>query len=334
MTSIVIDLKNRPMWEYERPRVLMGKQVAGNQMTGNIEMDMTQSTDDQSCYFESVLTDESAALLAPVHVSAMASELTADDPTHAYVKRAKILIVDDEPLTIKLARKYLRGIGYENTIDTMNSMEVLDMIRREHPDLVLLDIVMPEMDGLDILREIRADDQLKMLPVVILTAFCDAETRRNALDAGATDFLGKPVDPHELAPRVRNALVVKAHQDRLAQRANQLQCEVRDQAEALVTARHEAELRYVAGKAAIATDVLHNVGNALNSVNVGVNLVALTVRDSKIQSLRRAAELLAQHESDLARFLTQRRTRSHPPLIPARSCRRAGPGTRPNDEGD
>ena len=77
------------------------------------------------------------------------------------------------------------------------------------------------------------------------------------------------------------------------------------QADALMAARHESDLRYLAGKAEIATDVLHNVGNALNSVNVGVSLVAYTVRDSKVPFLKKAVDLLREHEGNLPRFLTK-----------------------------
>ena len=139
---------------------------------------------------------------------------------------------------------------------------------------MLLDIVMPHVTGLDLLRQIRSTDRWQNLPVIILTAYCDPATKREALEAGATDLLAKPVDPHELALRVRNVLVARAFYDHVTKRADELECQVHQQSEELIAARRDAELRYIAGKAAIATDVLHNVGNALHSVNAGVGLVA------------------------------------------------------------
>ena len=100
-------------------------------------------------------------------------------------------------------------------------------------------------------------------------------------------------------------LAVKSHQDHLADLATKLEAEVERQAEELVKTRHEAELRYLAGKAEIATDVLHNVGNALNSVSTCVSLVAYTVRESKLQSLKRGTDLLHQYRDSLAKFLTR-----------------------------
>ncbi|MEE8045203.1 MAG: HD domain-containing phosphohydrolase, partial [Dehalococcoidia bacterium] len=91
------------------------------------------------------------------------------------------------------------------------------------PDLVLLDVVMPKISGLDILVQVRKAPECKNVPIVILTASTSAETKASALHLGATDFLAKPVDPSELIPRVRNMLVVKAHHDHLEAYTEQLE---------------------------------------------------------------------------------------------------------------
>jgi putative two-component system response regulator len=140
---------------------------------------------------------------------------------------ARILIVDDEPVNIKVVRKYLQIAGYQNFITTSDSPEAMKLVRTERPDVILLDVMMPNVSGLDILGEIRADECLTHLPVLILTASTDAQTKQTALALGATDFLAKPVDPAELVPRIRNALLVKAHHDHLAQYSQQLEQEVR-----------------------------------------------------------------------------------------------------------
>ena len=213
------------------------------------------------------------------------------------------MMVDDESINLKAIEKHLRGAGFENFLTTTDSTVAVSMIERERPDIVLLDIVMPQVNGLELLRQIRADARTQYLPVIILTAHRDPLLRREAFDAGCTDFLAKPIDPFELALRVRNTLIVKAHHDQVVQHADKLQAEIMKQAEALVAARDDAELRYHAGKAEIATDVLHNIGNALNSVHVGVSLISETVRESKVLYLKRAVDLLRQHEADLAVFL-------------------------------
>ncbi len=139
---------------------------------------------------------------------------------------AKILIVDDEPINIKVVRKHLQGAGYRNFITTTDSTAAMDTLRAEQPDVVLLDIVMPQVNGLEILQSIRSDQRFQHVPVLILTASTDSETKLSALELGATDFLAKPVDPHELLPRLRNVLIVKAHHDYLAGHSVHLEREV------------------------------------------------------------------------------------------------------------
>jgi len=129
---------------------------------------------------------------------------------------AKLMIVDDEPINIKVVRKYLQGAGYSHFVTTSDSTQAMDLLRSQQPDAVLLDIMMPQINGLQILEWIRQDEHLRHTPVLILTASTDAPTKLSALELGATDFLAKPVDPHELMPRLRNVLTVKAHQDYLA----------------------------------------------------------------------------------------------------------------------
>ena len=140
---------------------------------------------------------------------------------------ARIMIVDDEPVNIKVVRKYLQIAGYTEFITTSEAPRAMEMIRREKPDLILLDVMMPQISGLKVLQEVRSDPDLAHMPVLILTASTDAETKHAALELGATDFLAKPVDASDLVPRVRNSLVVKAHHDHLARYSNHLEAEVR-----------------------------------------------------------------------------------------------------------
>lgn len=139
---------------------------------------------------------------------------------------AKILIVDDEPINIKVVRKHLQGAGYRNFVTTTDSTTAMETLRAEQPDAVLLDVMMPQINGLQILEWIRDDERFQHVPVLILTASTDSATKLSALELGATDFLAKPVDPHELFPRLRNVLIVKAHQDYLAGYSAKLEREV------------------------------------------------------------------------------------------------------------
>lgn len=154
------------------------------------------------------------------------NDVPAGVSDEAYYTR-KIMLIDDEAVNVKVTRRYLEKEGYKTFITTTDASEAFDLIQRENPDLVLLDVVMPKVSGLDILVQLRNSSERKNIPVIILTASTSAETKASALRLGATDFLAKPVDPSELIPRVRNVLVVKAHNDHMKAYTEQLEKAVR-----------------------------------------------------------------------------------------------------------
>jgi adenylate cyclase len=120
----------------------------------------------------------------------------------------KILIVDDTPHNVKMLVDLLSARGYE-TITAASGKEGLAQIEARRPDLVLLDVMMPEMDGYEVCRRIRANPEHGVLPVVMVTALDPARERIKGLDAGADDFLTKPVNMAELTARVRSLLRIK-----------------------------------------------------------------------------------------------------------------------------
>ncbi|MDJ0864880.1 MAG: EAL domain-containing protein [Myxococcota bacterium] len=144
------------------------------------------------------------------------STLSGDVDGLEALKASTIMMVDDEPTTLEVLELFLEGEGYTRLVTTTDSREALDLFRETGPDLLLLDLMMPNVGGLEILDAIRSDPALQHTPVIILTSSTDAATKLRALELGATDFLGKPVDPSELALRLRNTLAAKAYRDRLA----------------------------------------------------------------------------------------------------------------------
>ncbi|MEO8718044.1 MAG: EAL domain-containing protein [Burkholderiales bacterium] len=129
---------------------------------------------------------------------------------------ALIMMVDDEPEMIDVIRRFVERAGYKRFMHTSKAPEAIELMRRDRPDVVLLDVRMPGMSGFEILEQMRADAQLQHTPVIVLTAAADPETMLKALEIGATDFLRKPVDRSELVLRLRNTLTSKAYQDFLA----------------------------------------------------------------------------------------------------------------------
>jgi putative two-component system response regulator len=133
----------------------------------------------------------------------------------ASAAESMVMVVDDEATNIKIVKRLLELEGYSRFVTTTDATAAITLLHDERPDILLLDLMMPHVSGLDILKQVRADDALSFIPVVILTAVTDRETKLQALELGATDFLGKPLDPSELLARVRNVLAVKAYQNRL-----------------------------------------------------------------------------------------------------------------------
>jgi diguanylate cyclase len=129
---------------------------------------------------------------------------------------ASILMVDDEPTTMEVVQTFLQEVGYHNFVLIENSTEAMAFLEKQRPDLLLLDLVMPQVSGFDILKAVRSHPKLKHLPIIVLTSSSDYKDKLAALDLGATDFLAKPVDPSELQLRVRNTLAAKAYMDQLA----------------------------------------------------------------------------------------------------------------------
>ena len=117
----------------------------------------------------------------------------------------RILIADDDPDLRVLARKALAKHGYE-TAECANGVEALASIRESLPDLLILDVLMPEMDGMEVLRTLRADQRTAMLPILMLTSMTDEATTRESFDTGATDYLTKPFSIPQLAARVQVCL--------------------------------------------------------------------------------------------------------------------------------
>jgi two-component system cell cycle response regulator len=129
--------------------------------------------------------------------------------------KRKILIVDDEPRN----RKVLQAMLPEERFDTLtadNGEEGLAQAFAEHPDVILLDIMMPGIDGFEVSRRLKQDDRSKNIPIILVTALDEVDSRIDGLEAGAEEFLSKPVRPVELLARVSSMLQLKDYRDQLS----------------------------------------------------------------------------------------------------------------------
>ena len=137
------------------------------------------------------------------------------------MSEARILVVDDTPQNIKVLDAMLTPRGYE-VIPAESGDEALAKVGAERPDLVLLDIVMPGMDGYEVCRRLRSDSATALLPVVMITASGEQE-KVSAIEAGADDFINKPLDQAELLARIRSLIRIKQYHDEIEAQAAQLE---------------------------------------------------------------------------------------------------------------
>ena len=139
----------------------------------------------------------------------------------------KILIADDDAVLRKYLGTVLEKNDYQYTTAT-NGIEAFEKVRTYRPDLLLLDVMMPEMDGLEVCKKLKDDPSTRHIPIILITGSTDRELRINGLSAGANDFLTKPIDRPELIARIRNLLRIKEFEDFLSNHNEILKREVGD----------------------------------------------------------------------------------------------------------
>ena len=135
---------------------------------------------------------------------------------------ALILVVDDVADNVEILQMRLEAQGYE-VVTAADGLEALDKIHRLSPDLVLLDVMMPKLDGIETVKRLKADASLPFIPVILVTAKADASDVVGGLEAGGDDYLTKPVDHAALSARVRAMLRIKALHDTVQDQARQLE---------------------------------------------------------------------------------------------------------------
>jgi adenylate cyclase len=130
---------------------------------------------------------------------------------------SRILVVEDDAITSDFLSRYLSAVGY-HVLRAQSGEEGLRRVHQERPDLILLDIMMPGIDGFEVCRQIRADKQVAHIPILVITALAAMDERIKALEVGADDFLTKPFNVYELAARVKSLLRIKHQHDELERR--------------------------------------------------------------------------------------------------------------------
>lgn len=150
------------------------------------------------------------------------------------LENPKVLIVDDQPFFVTMLKDQLSLMGYE-VLAAYSGTEALKLAMKNQPDLILLDVVLPDIDGFKVCHSIKSSPQTDHIPVLMLTALTDVKSKHKGLKAGAIDFLSKPIDQDELSYKIENVIKLKDQQKFLQNRTKLLEdiiedkiCEVQD----------------------------------------------------------------------------------------------------------
>ena len=176
--------------------------------------------------------------------------------------KARVLVVDDDHRNVRLMESILKAEGYD-ILKAFDGQEALDLIEGQIPDLVLLDVMMPRMNGIELCRRLRARHATRLLPIIMVTALNAQEDKVHALETGADDFLSKPINRMVLLAKVRSILRVKSLQD-----------EVERQKEQLEQANEEL-LRMQRFKESMTQMVVHDMKNSLTGIMGNVQLIQM-----------------------------------------------------------
>jgi putative two-component system response regulator len=158
--------------------------------------------------------------------------------TNDETAQGHILIVDDEEKNLRLIGTILKGYGYRFET-ALSGPEALEKAAAAPPDLIYLDVMMPQMNGFEVCQRLKANPLTATIPVVIVSALSDRESKLEALNHGVIDFLSKPIDPTELMIKTRNLIKIKKYEDALKLHGAHLEEEVRERTAELEASRNE-----------------------------------------------------------------------------------------------
>ncbi len=191
---------------------------------------------------------------------------------------SNILIIDDEPFNIHLIVDTLKN-NYETTI-AKSGAQALKRLEKFLPDLILLDIIMPDMDGFEVLRRLKASERTKNIPVIFITAMDDVGDETKGFELGAVDYITKPISPPIVLARVRNHLALKQYRDHLEELVKDRTVKLEQAMAALRAAKEKAEAANKA-KSEFLMNMSHELRTPLHGVMTAGELI--TTCDSKAE---------------------------------------------------
>jgi len=202
-----------------------------------------------------------------------------------WMNRHTVLIVDDDEKNIKLLKAMLRKENYD-LVGAGCGEEALHITAERSPDIILLDIMMPGIDGFEVCRRLKANEETKAVPVIIITALTEKQDRVKAMEAGADDFLNKPIEKTELVVRVKSLLRIKDYHDQLLENNREI----------MDKNRYLQELEKA--KEGLTHMIVHDLRNPLTAISMTVELMQIHAENLN-DSQKKAMSNIVQRCDDL-----------------------------------
>ena len=211
-----------------------------------------------------------------------------------------ILVVDDQPINVQLLKRKLERSGLR-VVAASNGVEALDLVLREKPELILLDVMMPDMDGIEVCQRLQESEATRGIPVIFITAQNDKESKLEGLGVGAVDYITKPIDLDETLARVQTQLRFVAANRQVVELTRRLE-----------------ESRKAATIGAVTQGIAHNLNNLLGVVIGYLDLVrAYYDKPEQVKKNAQHVEDAVQRIVSIIKQLSTLVVRSRPPLIEA-----------------
>jgi CheY-like chemotaxis protein len=211
-----------------------------------------------------------------------------------------ILVVDDQPINVQLLKRKLERENLR-VVAAYNGLEALDQVNRQKPDLILLDVMMPDMDGIEVCQRLQANEATRGIPVIFITARTNKESKLEGLGVGAVDYITKPIDLDETLARVQTQLRVVAINRQVVDLTRRLE-----------------ESRKAATIGAVTQGIAHNLNNLLGVVIGYLDLIkAYYDKPEQVKKNAQQVENAVQRIVSIIKQLSTLVVKSRPPLIKA-----------------
>ena len=204
--------------------------------------------------------------------------------------KQKILIVEDNQENMDLLIYFLRPQGYE-LLTVKDGLSALEAVEKEHPDIILLDIMLPKLDGYEVCERLKSRHDTKFIPIIMLTALKELQDKVKALEVGADDFLSKPFENVELLARVRSLLRLKQYHDELQSKNIELE------------KKNVSLLRMDKFKEDLINLIVHDMKNPLFVIQGNLQMMSMSMQNLSADFLKKYTKRIERSSQQLLRMV-------------------------------